>query len=43
MLGAAQKIAPLAMQLAVFSPPHLIDRFVEMSGDMKLIMHDLGL
>lgn len=31
------------MQLAILGPPHPIDRFVEMLGDMKLVMHDLGM
>src|SRR6516162_1448633 len=31
------------MQLAVLGSPHSIDRFIEMFGDMKLVMHDLGL
>src|SRR6516165_11075972 len=31
------------MQLAVLGPPHLIDCFVEVFGNMKLVMHDFGL
>src|SRR5215470_8654659 len=31
------------MQLAVLGPPHPIDCFVEVFGNMKLVMHDLGL
>jgi hypothetical protein len=42
-LVCIEQIASLGMQLAVLGPPHLIDCFIEVFGDMKFVMHDLGL